>query len=95
VAGPAARALRRREPDSGGRCALAIVGPNGSGKTTLLRTLIGELAPDAGRIRWAEKAAVGYFMQDQTAVFDSDVTVFDWMRQWAQEAMTSRSSGRR
>jgi len=24
-------------------------------------------------------------MQDQTAVFDSDVTVFDWMRQWAQE----------
>jgi ABC-type Mn2+/Zn2+ transport system ATPase subunit len=64
---------------------LAIVGPNGAGKTTLLRTLIGELAPDAGRIRWAEKAAVGYFMQDQTAVFDSDVTVFDWMRQWAQE----------
>jgi len=64
---------------------LAIVGPNGSGKTTLLRTLIGELAPDSGRIRWAEKAAVGYFMQDQTAVFDTDVTVFDWMRQWAQE----------
>ncbi|MET0683559.1 MAG: ABC-F family ATPase [Casimicrobiaceae bacterium] len=64
---------------------LAIVGPNGAGKTTLLRTLIGELAPDAGRIRWAEKAVVGYFMQDQTAAFDSDVTVFDWMRQWTQE----------
>ncbi len=64
---------------------LAIVGPNGAGKTTLLRTLNGELAPDAGSIRWAEKAAVGYFMQDQTAAFDSDVTVFDWMRQWAQE----------
>ena len=24
-------------------------------------------------------------MQDQTGVFDADVTVFDWMRQWAQE----------
>jgi len=69
--------------DSGER--LAIVGPNGSGKTTLLRTLIGELQPDAGTIRWAEKANIGYFMQDQTAVFDSDITVFDWMRQWAQE----------
>ena len=27
---------------------LAIIGPNGVGKTTLLRTLLGELAPDAG-----------------------------------------------
>jgi len=64
---------------------LAIVGPNGAGKTTLLRTLIGELPPDTGSIKWAERASIGYFMQDQTSAFDSDVTVFDWMRQWAQE----------
>ena len=36
-------------------------------------------------MRWAEKAAIGYFMQDQTGAFDSDLTVVDWMRQWAQE----------
>jgi len=36
-------------------------------------------------LKWAEKANIGYFMQDQTALFDSDDTVFDWMRQWAQE----------
>jgi ATPase subunit of ABC transporter with duplicated ATPase domains len=64
---------------------LAIIGPNGAGKTTLLRTLVGELAPDVGKVKWAEKANVGYYMQDQTAVFESDVTAFDWMRQWAQE----------
>jgi ATPase subunit of ABC transporter with duplicated ATPase domains len=64
---------------------LAVIGPNGAGKTTLLRTLLGELAPDAGRVRWAEKANIGYFMQDQTAAFDSDLTVAEWMRQWAQE----------
>jgi ATPase subunit of ABC transporter with duplicated ATPase domains len=69
--------------EAGGR--LAIIGPNGAGKTTLLRTLIGELAPDAGRIRWPEKANIGYFMQDQTGAFDSDLTVAEWMRQWAQE----------
>jgi ATPase subunit of ABC transporter with duplicated ATPase domains len=63
---------------------LAIIGPNGAGKTTLLRTLIGELAPDRGRVRWAEKASIGYFMQDQTGIFDTDITVFDWMRQWTQ-----------
>jgi ATPase subunit of ABC transporter with duplicated ATPase domains len=68
--------------EAGGR--LAIIGPNGAGKTTLLRTLIGELPPDSGRLRWAERANIGYFMQDQTAAFDSDLTVAEWMRQWMQ-----------
>jgi len=30
--------------------AMAIVGPSGAGKTTLLRLILGQLAPDAGRI---------------------------------------------
>ncbi|MGZ9043919.1 MAG: ATP-binding cassette domain-containing protein, partial [Telluria sp.] len=64
---------------------LASVGPNGAGKTTLLRTLIGELPPDAGSIKWAERANIGYFMQDQTEIFDSDETAVDWMARWAQE----------
>jgi ATPase subunit of ABC transporter with duplicated ATPase domains len=64
---------------------LAIIGPNGAGKTTLLRTLLGELTPDRGALKWAEKATLGYYPQDQTADFDSDTPVFDWMKQWAQE----------
>ncbi len=63
---------------------LAIIGPNGVGKTTLLRTLAGELAPDDGTVKWAEKAALGYYPQDQTDEFDSDMTVLDWMQQWAR-----------
>jgi branched-chain amino acid transport system ATP-binding protein len=31
----------------------AIIGPNGAGKTTLIGELTGEIAPDAGRIRFA------------------------------------------
>ena len=31
----------------------ALIGPNGAGKTTLLGQLTGELAPDAGAIRFA------------------------------------------
>src|SRR2546421_12000462 len=30
----------------------AIIGPNGAGKTTLIGELAGEIAPDAGRIRF-------------------------------------------
>jgi branched-chain amino acid transport system ATP-binding protein len=33
----------------------AIIGPNGAGKTTLIGQLTGEIAPDAGRIRFASR----------------------------------------
>ena len=61
---------------------LAIIGENGVGKTTLLRCLMGELAADKGRIKWAENATLGYCPQDSTADFDCDLNLFDWMSQW-------------
>ena len=63
---------------------LAIIGPNGIGKTTLLRVLVGDLAHDFGTINWAEHAKIGYFAQDHSADFDSDLSLFDWMKQWAK-----------
>ncbi|MGJ3265251.1 MAG: ATP-binding cassette domain-containing protein, partial [Salinarimonas sp.] len=36
---------------------LVIVGPNGAGKSTLLKLLTGELAPSAGRVRYAGRDA--------------------------------------
>jgi len=61
---------------------IAIIGPNGAGKTTLLRTLHGDLAPDTGRVKWAEQADIGYFAQDHTDDFATDATLFEWMQQW-------------
>jgi ATPase subunit of ABC transporter with duplicated ATPase domains len=63
---------------------VAVIGPNGIGKTTLLRTLIGEMAPDSGTVKWAENTSVGYFAQDHAADFAQDLNLFDWMSQWAQ-----------
>lgn len=37
---------------------VAIIGPNGIGKTTLLRTLVGEMTPDAGSVKWTDSAEV-------------------------------------
>jgi len=37
----------------------AIIGPNGAGKTTLISQLAGEIAPDAGHIRFAGRDIAG------------------------------------
>lgn len=63
---------------------IAIIGPNGAGKTTLLRCLYGDLQPDAGTVKWAEQAEIGYFAQDHASDFTEDSNLFDWMKQWTK-----------
>jgi ATPase subunit of ABC transporter with duplicated ATPase domains len=63
---------------------VAIIGPNGIGKSTLLRCLLpegvgGRLAPDAGAVKWAEKARVGYWAQDPLDEFAADELLPDWL----------------
>lgn len=67
---------------------IAIIGENGAGKTTLLRCIGGErcgLAPDAGNVKWAENADVGYMPQDPTEEFAREMNLTDWMGRWTQE----------
>lgn len=63
---------------------IAVIGPNGIGKTTLLRTLVGEMPPKNGEVKWSENANVGYFAQDHAADFKSEMNLFDWISQWAK-----------
>lgn len=46
---------------------IGLIGPNGAGKTTLLKILLGQLAPDEGKVRLGTKLEVAYFdqMRDQ------------------------------
>ncbi|WP_440997711.1 ATP-binding cassette domain-containing protein [Arhodomonas sp. SL1] len=55
---------------------VGLVGPNGAGKTTLLRLLLGELAPDSGRVRLGTNLQVAYFDQHRGAL-DEDASVID------------------
>ncbi|ACZ77574.1 ABC transporter related protein [Dickeya parazeae Ech586] len=64
---------------------VAILGTNGIGKSTLLKTLVGELEPESGLVKWSENARIGYYAQDHEYEFDDELTVFDWMSQWKQE----------
>jgi len=61
---------------------IAVIGPNGIGKTTLLRTLVNEMEPDKGTIKWSENANLGYYAQDHSEDFSNDMSLFDWMSQW-------------
>ena len=64
---------------------IAIIGPNGIGKTTLLRCIAGDLKPEKGSIKWAEKARPGYFAQEHAADFPADVTLTEWMTHWRRD----------
>ncbi len=64
---------------------IAVIGPNGIGKTTLLRTLVGELQPKKGTVKWSENANVGYYAQDHATDFDNKTNLFDWMSAWGQD----------
>ncbi|GKX55307.1 ABC-F family ATPase [Leminorella grimontii] len=70
---------------------VAVLGTNGVGKTTLLKTLMGELAPDTGRLKWSENASLGYYAQDHATDFEIDMTVFDWMSLWMQPSDDEQS----
>jgi len=63
---------------------VAIIGENGVGKTTLLRCLAGDLTPNHGKVKWAEKAKLGYFAQDHEYEFENGETLFEWMTRFTQ-----------
>ncbi len=68
---------------------VAIIGPNGIGKTTLLRCLggaaTGGLRLDAGTVKWAEKARLGYWPQDPVDEFKGDELLAEWMGRWRRK----------
>jgi ATPase subunit of ABC transporter with duplicated ATPase domains len=65
---------------------VAIIGPNGIGKSTLLRTLVGDLRPDTGIVKWSENSEVGYFAQDHAEDFAEHISLIEWMGQWRKES---------
>ena len=50
---------------------LALIGPNGAGKSTLLKLILGQLDPDAGRVRRGTNLDVAYFDQMRAALDES------------------------
>ena len=58
---------------------IAFVGSNEIAKTTLFQILAGELEPDEGSYKWGVTTSQAYFPKDNTAEFDNDLTIADWL----------------
>jgi ATP-binding cassette subfamily F protein uup len=54
---------------------VGLVGANGSGKTTLLKILAGEMEPDEGTLRRADRLQIVSFAQDRNAFLDPDLSL--------------------
>ncbi|MCM1123977.1 MAG: ATP-binding cassette domain-containing protein [Eubacterium sp.] len=58
---------------------IAFVGGNELAKTTLFKILMGEMEPDEGNYKWGVTTSQAYFPKDNTAEFDNDYTITDWL----------------
>ena len=58
---------------------IAFVGSQELAKTTLFQILMGELEPDEGSYKWGVTTSQAYFPKDNTAEFDNDLTITDWL----------------
>ena len=55
---------------------VAIIGSNGTGKSTLLKIIIGQIAADAGTVRFGTNVHIGYYDQEHHVLNDAN-TVFE------------------
>jgi len=62
---------------------IALVGREHIAKTSLFQLLAGEDEPDAGQIVWGQTISRSYFPRDNTRLFDSDLSITDWLKQEA------------
>jgi ATP-binding cassette subfamily F protein 3 len=62
-----------------GEC-LGVIGPNGSGKTTFVRTVLGQLSPLSGELRWGAKVQIGYYAQQLEDLDDGNEIIMELRR---------------
>ena len=64
---------------------IAFVGSYGIAATTLFQILAGEMEPDEGDYKWGITTSNSYFPKDNTAYFDSNDTIVDWLMPFSPE----------
>ncbi len=53
--------------------------------SSFLKVLAGEEQPDAGEVRFGQTAVRAYFPSDNTSLFQNDLSLVDWLRQYSEQ----------
>lgn len=56
---------------------IAFVGKNGEGKSTLAKIIVGQIDDFRGECKLGHQLKIGYFAQNQAALLDGELTVFE------------------
>lgn len=64
---------------------VAFIGKNDIATTTLIRVIMGELEPDSGSVKWGVTTSQSYLPKDSSREFDNELTIIDWLRQFASK----------
>ncbi|WP_116789031.1 ABC-F family ATP-binding cassette domain-containing protein [Flavobacterium psychrotrophum] len=56
---------------------VAFLGKNGEGKSTMVKAIMSEITHDGGKLEMGHNVKIGYFAQNQAAMLDGDLTIFD------------------
>ena len=64
---------------------IAILADNENAKTVLFQIISGELEPDQGEIEWGTTITNTYFPKDNNYLFEEDMTITDWLRQYSKD----------
>jgi ATPase subunit of ABC transporter with duplicated ATPase domains len=63
---------------------VAFVGGNERAKSVLFQILMGEREPDEGTYKWGVTTSQSYFPKDNSKIFDTDLTIVDWLTQYSE-----------
>ena len=64
---------------------IAFLADNENAKTALFQIIAGELEPDEGEIIWGTTITNSYFPKDNNYLFESDLSITDWLRQYSKD----------
>ena len=64
---------------------IAFLADNENAKTILFQILAGEMKPDSGTVTWGTTITSTYFPKDNNYLFESDLSITDWLRQYSKD----------
>ena len=64
---------------------IAILSDNEIAATALFQIIAGEMEPDSGEIIWGQTITKDYFPKDNSYLFENDMILVDWLRQYSKD----------